>query len=215
MSVASTSPSVKRAYDARRRRDAARARREHVLDRAAELMLRNGYAATTVASIAEAARVSTPTIYKKYGGKAGLVAALHARALEGAPPTPAEERSNLLRSTAPAHEVVAGWAELATEVAPRVAPVLLLVRDAAATDPEMRELAIALEAARHRRMVSNAGALAKRGLLRQGVSRQRAADVMYALTSAEMYELLVLRRRWSVRRFGEHVREQLAAALLD
>ena len=51
---------------------------------------------------------------------------------------------------------MAGWAELATEVAPRVAPVLLLVRDAAATDPEMRDLAVALEAARHRRMVSNA-----------------------------------------------------------
>lgn len=210
-----TSPVVKRSYDARSRRDAARVRRERVLDRAAELMLRDGYAATTVAAIAEAAHVSTPTIYKKYGGKTGLVKALHARALEGTASTPAEDRSDLLRSTAAAHDVVAGWAELATEVAPRVAPVLLLVRDAAATDPEMRELAVALESARHRRMVSNARALASRGLLRPGVSRHRAADVMYALTSAEMYELLVLRRGWSVRRFGEHVRDQLTCALLD
>jgi AcrR family transcriptional regulator len=214
MSVAPTSSSVKRTYDVRRRRDAARARREHVLDHAAELMLRDGYAATTVAAIAKAAAVSTPTIYKRYGGKAGLVRSLHVRALEGAEPTPAERRSDELRRTATAHEIVAGWAELAMEVAPRVAPVLLLVRDAAATDAEMRDLAAALEAARHRRMVSNARVLAARGLLRQGVGRQHAADVMYALTSAEIYELLVLRRGWSARAFGDYVREQLTCALL-
>ena len=73
----------------------------------------------------------------------------------------------------------------------------------------------AIEAARHRRMLSNSRALADRGLLRAGVSVRHAADVMYALSSAEMYELLVLRRRWSLRRFGEHVREQLGHALLE
>jgi AcrR family transcriptional regulator len=207
--------SVKRAYDARSRREAARVRRGIVLDHAAELMLRDGYAATTVASIARQAGVSTAMVYKTFGGKAGLVRALHARALEGEGPIPAESRSDSLRRTADPREIVAGWARLATEVAPRVAPVLLLVRDAAAADPEMREVAASFEAARHRRMVSNARVLAERGLLRTGVSRRHAADVMYALTSAELYELLVLRRRWSIRRFGDHVREQLTHALLD
>ncbi len=215
MSVCPHRPAVKRPYDARARRAAADARRERVLAGAAELMLRDGYAATTVAAVAERADVSPETVYKAYGGKAGLVRALHARALEGDGATPAEERSDRLRSTAPAADVVSGWARLTTEVAPRVAPVILLVRDAAATDPEMRKELAAIEAARHRRMLSNARALADRGLLRAGVSVRQAADVMYVLTSAEMYELLVLRRRWSLRRFGEHVREQLGHALLE
>jgi AcrR family transcriptional regulator len=185
-----------------------------VLDQAGELLLRDGYAATTVADIAARAGVSAETIYKAFGGKAGLVRALHARALAGEGSTPAEVRSDHLRSSGTAAEIVAGWARLATEVAPRVAPVLLLVRDAAATDPEMREMAVALEASRHRRMASNARALSMRGFLQEGVSRQQAADVMYVLTSAELYELLVLRRRWSVRRFGDYVREQLTHSLL-
>ncbi len=89
-----------------------------------------------------------------------------------------------------------------------------LVRDAAATDPDMRSLAQRLERSRHRRMTSNARALADRGLLRPGVSTAEAADVMYVVTSAELYELLVMRRRWSVARFGEYVRRNLTVALL-
>jgi AcrR family transcriptional regulator len=185
-----------------------------VLDSAQHLFLRDGYAATTVSAIAQAADVSAETVYKVFGGKAGVVRALHARALEGAGPTPAEQRSDVLRATAGGQEVVEGWARLATEVAPRVAPLLLLVRDAAATDPDMRSLALALERSRHRRMTSNARVLAGRGLLRPGVTTAEAADVMYVATSAEIYELLVLRRRWSLARFGEYVRRHLTIGLL-
>jgi AcrR family transcriptional regulator len=53
--------------------------------------------ATTVKAIAQAAGVSAATIYKTYGGKAGLVRALCQHALEREGPIPAEERSNALR----------------------------------------------------------------------------------------------------------------------
>ena len=36
--------------------------------------------------------------------------------------------------------IIRGWGALTTEVAPRVAPILLLIRDAAAADPEMATL---------------------------------------------------------------------------
>jgi AcrR family transcriptional regulator len=210
------SASVKtRVYDASGRRDAARERRERVLDSARELFLSGGYSTTTVSAVAGSAGVSPETIYKAFGSKAGLVRALHERALEGAGPVPAEQRSDALRDAASARDVVAGWARLATEVAPLVVPLLLLVREAAASDPEMLTTYAGLDKARHRRMKSNATALADRGFLRSGVSVGSAADLMFAVSSPEMYELLVLRRGWSLTRYAAYVRETLAHSLLD
>ena len=48
-------------------------------------------------------------------------------------------------------------------------------------------------------MRDNARFLHRAGHLREGVSRADAADVLWTLTSAEMFELLVLRRGWSIR----------------
>ncbi len=210
-------PSVKpsRRYDATGRRAQAQVRRESVLRAASAQFLEKGYAATTVGAVAAAAGVSTETVYKVFGSKGGLVRALREQALQGADPVPAETRSDALHLSDDPHLVVRGWARLATEVAPRVVPVLLLVRDAAAGgDPEMRRLIDDLEADRRRRMADNAGRLAERGHLRQGVSRSDAADVLFAVSSPEMFELLVLRQRWSLERYGAFVEDTLAAALL-
>ena len=95
-------PKVKaaRLYDASGRREQARRQFAAALDAAQARFLAHGYGATTVESIARAAGVSSATIYKTYGGKAGLVRSLAQRALEGAGPIPAEQRSNALRSAA-------------------------------------------------------------------------------------------------------------------
>lgn len=209
------SPPVKvRQYDASRRRVKAGQRRRVVLDAAQELFFRQGYSATTIASIAEAAGVSPETIYKGFGGKAGLVRELRARALLGAGPVAAEDRSNRLRDLSDPRAVVRGWAELAGEVAPRVAPILGLVREAALLDPTMRELADDLDADRLRRMRANARFLADAAHLRPGVSFAQATDVLFAVSSPEMYDLLVTRRGWSTRRYTNFVATTVGNALL-
>jgi AcrR family transcriptional regulator len=210
----SGSVNSRRSYDASGRREAARHRRERVLRAAADHFLRSGYAATTVAAVAAWAEVSPETVYKTFGGKAGLVLALRDRALEGAGPVPAETRSDDLRGLDDPRRIVAGWASLAAEVAPRVVPVLLLVRDAAAGDPTLRALHDEMEAARLARMDDNARSLADAGHLRADVDRATAADVMYAVSAPEMFELLVLRRGWSVARYASYVESTLVAALL-
>src|SRR6476660_5632900 len=83
-----------RRYDSSGRLRAAERTRTRVLDMARERFLANGYAATTVAAIATAAGVSVETIYKSYGGKAGLVRLLRDAALRGSGPVPAEQRSD-------------------------------------------------------------------------------------------------------------------------
>ena len=120
-------PVKTRRYDASSRRAAARQRRDDILSAARELMLRNGYAATTVGAIARAAGVSTETVYKAFGDKPGVVQALYRRGLEGSGDEPAEERSNRLRGVSTGHELVAGG-PAGQEVAPQAAPLALLLR---------------------------------------------------------------------------------------
>jgi AcrR family transcriptional regulator len=203
-----------RQYDASRRRLEAEQRRRNVLDAAQELFLGQGYAGTTIAAIAEAAGVSPETVYKRFGGKPGLVRELRTHALLGAGPIAAEDRSDQLRELDDPRAVVRGWAKLAGEVAPRVAPILKLVREAAVLDPTLQELADELDHDRLRRMRANARYLAEAGHLRPGVSPTQATDLLFAVSSQEMYDLLVVRRGWSLRRYTHFVATSIESALL-
>jgi AcrR family transcriptional regulator len=203
-----------RRYDASRRRLKAEQRQRAVLEAAQELFFSRGYAATTITDIAEAAAVSPETVYKRFGGKPGLVRELRTHALLGAGPVPAEDRSDQLRDLADPRDVIRGWAKLAGEVAPRVAPILGLVREAALLDPSVRELADELDADRLRRMRTNARFLADAGHLRRGVSLTQATDVLFAVSSQEMYDLLVVQRGWSLRRYAGFVATTIENALL-
>ena len=50
--------------------------------------------------------------------------------------------------------------------------------------------------------------------LRPGVSVEEARDVLWTYNSAEIFELLVMRREWTPRRYGGWMADALAAALL-
>lgn len=93
-------------------------------------------------------------------------------------------------------------------------PILLLVRSAAATDADLA--AVLAESDEHRlaRMRHNAKSLRDRGFLREGMTVENAADIMWTHSSPELYELLVLRRGWTPEQFGELVANTLIAALL-
>lgn len=203
----------KRAYDSSRRRLQAQRTRDAVLDAAQARLLADGYTATTVAAIAAEAGVSVETIYKGFAGKAGLVAAIWQRGLAGRGPVPAPQRSDDMQLTErDPRRIIRSWGRLTAEVAPRVAPILLLIRSAAATDADMATLLTETDRQRLRRMRHNANALA--GHLREGVTIAMAADVLWTYSSPDLYELLVRRRQWSVRRYGEFISDAMTAALI-
>ena len=208
-------PAVKRSrsYDASGRQARAQETRAAALAAAEVLFLRQGYVSTTVESLASAAGVSAATIYTTYGGTAGLVRELCTRALAGVGPVPAEERSDNLRATASAREIVARWAELVTEVSPRISLLLLLLSAAAAVDSDAADLWAELDGARLSRMAENAAVLADRGLLRHGIGVEEARDVLWLCTSPELYELLVLRRGWTLEALRTFVADTMVAAV--
>src|SRR3954447_6579787 len=212
-------PSVKlepkRAYDGTRRQEQAGRTRDRIIDVAERRFLDAGYGATTVAAVATDAGVSADMIYKSFGGKAGLVRAIRARALQGEGAEPAETRSDRLHERAlSGRKIIEGWGTLTAEVAPRGAPILLLVRAAALSDPEGATLLAEMDDDRLRRMTSNARRLRDGGHLRSGVTVAQAADVLWTYSAPELYELLVSRRGWSAKRYGRFVADAMIDALL-
>jgi AcrR family transcriptional regulator len=205
----------KRPYDSARRRAQARQTREAILDTARRRFLRDGFGPTTVAAIAAGARVSVDTIYKAFGGKPGLVRAICQQALAGEGPVPAEARSDALQAAErDPREIIRGWGALTTEIAPRVAPILLLMRAAAAADPEMASLQAEMNGQRLERMNHNARNLATSGHLRDSLTVELAGEIMWTYSSPELYELLVLTRGWPLERYGAFIAEAMIAALL-
>ncbi len=209
-------PVKQRRYDSSRRRQQASQTRDDILAAARARFLADGFAATTIGAVAADARVSVDTIYKTFGGKPGLVRAIHEQGLAGGGPVAAETRSDVLQATeVDPHAVMRGIGQLSAEVAPLVAPILLLIRDAAATDPDMVALRTELDEQRLRRMTNNAQNLANAGRLRQGLTVAEAAEIMWTYSSPELYELLVLLRHWPPERFGSFIADALGAHLLE
>jgi len=206
---------TRRRYDSSGRRERARQTRGEITDAARELFLSRGYADTTVAAVAAAAHVSVETIYKGFGGKPGLVRAIIETGLAGEGPVPAEQRSDQIRDTEPdPRRILTAWGAFTAELGPRVIPVFMLARDAAASDPEVAVLLDEIGAARLERMTVNARGLASAGHLRPGITVEDAADILWAYSSPELYELLVLRRGWTTGRYGQFIAQSLISALL-
>ena len=206
---------TKRPYDSARRQEQARQTRAAILDAAWRRFLADGFAPTTIASLAADVGVSVDTIYKSFGGKAGLVRAICEQALAGEGPVPAESRSDALQSTeVDPRAIIRGWGALTAEIAPRVAPVLLLIRDAAMADPEMASLQTEMDAQRLDHMTHNARNLAKAGHLRKDLNVKQAGEIMWTYSSPQLYELLVLIRGWPPQRYSAFIADAMIAALL-
>ncbi len=211
--LASVKP--KRRYDASGRQAQARRNRQAILDAAQRQFLHGGYAATTIAAIAREAGVSVETIYKAFGGKAGLVRAIYQRGLTGREPVPAFQRADAMREreTDP-RTIMRNWGALTSEVSSAVSPILRLVRSAAASDPDMAALLAANNDTREQRARHHARFLQQRGYLRQGGTLAQATDILWTCTSDELYDLLVLQRGWSLPRFARFLADYMIATLL-
>ena len=213
------SPPVKprRRYDSSRRQEQARDNRWAVLQTARQLFLEHGFAATTMPAIASAAGVSVQTVYNAFGNKPRLAKAVFDVAIAGDDePVPMLQRASLgrVRDAPDARTRLRLYGEFLAEVAPRHVPVQLVIRDAAASDPEARVVWAELQAERLKGMTMFARDLHDDGHLRPGVSANEARDVLWTCNSAELFQLLVLERGWPPERYGRWVAEVLISSLI-
>jgi AcrR family transcriptional regulator len=211
-------PGQRRRYDSSGRQARARQTRTEICDAARRLFEERGYGQTTIAEIARSAGVSPETIFKAFGSKSALLGAVVTAAVRGdAETTPLRQRPEIeaIRREQDPQRQLAMYGFLLADVNPRLAPLVRVLREAAPGDPDTAAALQTLTANRLDGMSEFAALLHERGVLRAGVSKAEARDVLWTLNSPELYQLLVVERGWSARRYGRWVAQQLAAALLD
>lgn len=205
----------RRSYRSPVRAAQAQRTRDRILTTAEQLFLERGYRPTTIAAIATEAAVSVDAIYKGFGGKPGLVRAIYDRGLKGIGPIPAYQRSDEMREREKDPvTIMRRWGELTAEVASTLTPIRLLMRAAAADDAEIAAVLEESNADRLKRMRQNARFLEQRGYLREGIDAKQATEILWTCSSAELYELFVLQRGWSSRRFARFVSDLMISSLL-
>jgi AcrR family transcriptional regulator len=211
-------PTVKRrAYDATRRRQAAERTRRSILEAARRLFLERGYAATTMPAIARAAGVALDTVYAAVGRKPALFRLLVELAISGAQdPVPAEERDYVraIRAAPDAGRKLEIYAAALPAIHGRLAPLFLVLQAAAPLDEDLRALWREISERRAANMRLLARDLQATGGLREDLSADDVADVIWSTNSPEFYLLLVAQRGWSPERFQRWLAEAWKRLLL-
>lgn len=193
-----------RPYRAPRRVEQAAATRRAILAAASSLFVSQGYAATTVAQIAEGAGVAIDTIYAAIGRKPALMRALVEAAISGADhPVPADERAYVQQTVAAptASEKFAAYSQGLVAIHRRLAPIFLSLRTAAATDADCAALWDQISERRAANMLRFAADLRGTGEIRSDLSDRDVADIIWTMNAAEYLDLLT-QRGWTPDRIG-------------
>jgi AcrR family transcriptional regulator len=210
---------TRRRYDSPHRREQAAATRRKVIAAAQPLFLEHGYAGTTMAAIAREAGVVVETVYRSFGSKAALFAAVVEAALAGGverAEVPVEERpaiAAIIAEADPAKQV-ALYAATQPGIHRRGGPLLRAVRDAAAVDPEVARVWSELERWRYEGQGRMVGLLALRGALRDGLRVEAASDLTWTLCSLAVHDLLVIERGWTSEQYERWLTDALTRELL-
>lgn len=207
----------KRAYDASSRRAQSAATRQRIIDVTRELFVERGYRATTIAAIAERAEVNATTIYGLVGRKPVLLKELVEQALSGADrPVAGADRDYVqaMRAEPDAATKLDLYATAVVDIQARLAPLFLALRDASTTEPEAATVWKEISdrrAANMRRLVDD---LASTGQLRDDLTHNEAADIIWATNSTEFYLMLTSERAWDPNRFRHWLADTWCRLLL-
>jgi AcrR family transcriptional regulator len=219
LKVGAVSKNVKsRRYDSARRQAAAIETRGRVLAAARELFIADGYASTTIAAIARRAAVASDTVYAAVGPKPVLFRELIEAALSGADrAVEGAQREYAVRMRAEPHAPakLAIYATAVAELQGRLAPLFLVLREAAAGHKELATLWRQITERRARNMRLLADDLMGTASVRADLTRDDIADIIWTMNSSEYYALLVFDRGWSASRFESWLLDAWTRLLLD
>ena len=211
MKYVSQSGEEKRPYYSQVRQRQAEQTRQRILVAARELFESRGYALTTVEAIAEIALVSPKTIAAVFGSKRALLAeVINPKALNPRVRQLAEE----VGTTEDASRQLSLVAQITRQAYEPLAGLLELVRTAGAVAPELADVTRQIEARRRQNQARLIASLREQGALRPGLSLEEATDVLWALTSYDLYRMLVVEQRWEPERYETWLAQLLVQHLL-
>jgi TetR/AcrR family transcriptional regulator of autoinduction and epiphytic fitness len=208
---------TKRKYDSSRRKQQARETQRQIVIAARELFIAFGYAGTTIEAIAQKANVSVETVYAIFSNKRNILARVVDFSVTGDDePIPLLERPHV-KAVEAEHDPklqIQMFANQMSEIMSRVAPLFLVMRTVAKTDVEIAQVLEELLNGRLQGMGHFVRTLAQYGSLRPGLDEGTTIETVWALTSAEVYNLLTLDLGWTSKQYEHWLAEMLIRLLL-
>jgi AcrR family transcriptional regulator len=199
---------VKRKYDTTSRRQQADQTRDRILEAARRVISRNGFADATFEAIAAEAGVAAPTVYAAYGSKSGILQALMTRAAFNS------TYENVVREALESDDPVTRLrfaARIARGIFDSLRSEAEVLRGATAIAPDfIRER----ERIRYERQEGVVQVLDQKGALRTGLTVSMARDILWTLTSYDIYRRLVVERRWTADQYERWLGDTLIATLV-
>jgi AcrR family transcriptional regulator len=215
-SVSTVKSSAKRRYDASGRQAQAQARRAEVVSGARELFERDGFRATTITAVAEAAGVSAVSLYKGFGSKAALAKAVFDSALAGDDePVAIADRPDATRlySEPDVRRKIALYIEGLCQRLARSAKVQILIRDGRHVDDSLEPVWAALNHEGLAGMTRLGEHLLGTGQLRPDINLPEVRDVLWNYLAIDHYERLVLTQGWTRQRYQAWLTRTIIDAL--
>lgn len=208
----------KRRYDSSRRQAQARQTRRQISEAARQLFGERGYAGATIEAIAAQAGVAPETVYAAFGNKRSILAHLIDVTLVGD-----DEPVSLLdrpgpqatRREADPRQQMRMFAAQMREIMTRMAPLFDILRTAAKTEPDIAALRADLLDQRRQGMLVFVQAVKLNTPLRQGLTTDEAADIVFGLSSGELFGVLTADRGWTGNQYEAWLADTLIRLLLD
>lgn len=201
-----------RKYFSPTREQRALATKNRIIDVAEKLLIEKGFAAMTVADVAKRAGTSPQTVYAVFSSKAGIImAAIEDRVFK-------DERNadaiKLLQTTGEPGLMLCSIAKIMRNIYENHTDTFAAVYGARMVSRELVSLEKELGEYRREKQAPFATCLYASGKLLPELSEEDVKDILWTLTSREIYYLLVIRSGWPASKYENHLRSLLFAALL-
>jgi len=212
------SNSSKRKYDSTRRQAQAEETRRQILAAAHKLFIERGYAGATIEAIATEAGVAPETIYAVFKNKKKILVNL----INFLSATRAEEKTPLLQRAGP--QAVAQerdqrrqlqmFAQIVADNLEGAAPISEIILVAAKTERDVDKIMQQLIKQRWQHMTVAVQQIASNGQFREKMDEAHATDIVWTMTSPEVFLLLTRDLGWSKEKYTQWLADTLARVLL-
>lgn len=201
----------KRIYNSDNRDAQAAQTRSRILEAAKVLFQTEGFDRVTINKIAKAAEVSMPTIYALFKSKRGVLQSLIDDAL------PSEQFAALVNDSMQEKSpkvCLSITAKLSRHLYDAERELMDILRGASVVAPEFKELEQEREKRRFERQGEYVKKLKKEKSLVKGLTLQKARDILWVLTSRDMYRMFVVERGWTSDEYEKWLAQLLIKSLL-
>ena len=200
-----------REYFSEARRAGAESTKQRILGAAKELFSREGFEKTTIGGVAELAEVSAASIYALYKSKEGLLRALMHSISFGAEFQTLINKALTNPDPIECLRMVAGIARTVYEAEKAE---MEFFRGAAVLSPNLKNFEKETENLRYKGQEAVVRRLFDEKVVSAEISVAEARDILWSLTSRDIFRMLVIERKWSAKKYEKWLADTLTKSLI-